>query len=280
MPTRLLRDYTDSLKFDGISPEAERLFVRLITKADDYGRYTAEARLLKAGCFPLENQIRPNDLARWLDELSHRQLILRYEVKGRSLLALVNFRQRLKNSRPKFPPPSGQSDSFQPTSGEVPPLPATSRNSPPHSETHSEAETESNSEREAEPRKASKLNGRHESAPAPLSHPIDPPPGWPRTEDEAFAAVQMQGAPREVVVEEWQRADALGGCNSKGTPIRKWPSHFAAVWSARRSREAEQSARARTRPAKDAALARSTAAERAFAGEVRTGITLKPRKLE
>ena len=31
-----------------------------------------------------------NDLIRWLDELSTRQLILRYEVGGRKFLALVN----------------------------------------------------------------------------------------------------------------------------------------------------------------------------------------------
>ena len=40
MPNRILRDYTDSLCFDGIGAEVERLFIRLLTKADDYGRFT------------------------------------------------------------------------------------------------------------------------------------------------------------------------------------------------------------------------------------------------
>ena len=53
MPTRMLRDWTDSLKFDGLSAEAERLFARLLMKADDYGRYHADPRLVRAGCFPL-----------------------------------------------------------------------------------------------------------------------------------------------------------------------------------------------------------------------------------
>ena len=58
MPSRILRDWTDSLRFDGLSAEAERLFTRLIMKADDYGRFHADPRLLRAGCFPLSENLR------------------------------------------------------------------------------------------------------------------------------------------------------------------------------------------------------------------------------
>jgi hypothetical protein len=85
----------------------------------------------------------------------------------------------------------------------------------------------------------------------------------------------MVGAPKAVVAEEWHRANALGGCTSKGAAIRNWPSYFAAVYAARRSREAGQAAH---RP--NGAQAHKTGAERAFAGEVRTGITLKAKKLD
>jgi len=122
----MLRDWTDSLKFDGLSAEAERLFVRLIMKADDYGRYHAEPRLLKAGCFPLLETLRTNDLTRWLDELSTRQLVLCYESQGRSLLAIYNFGQRLKESRWKFPPPEGKEPHFLPTSDDFPEVPGSS----------------------------------------------------------------------------------------------------------------------------------------------------------
>jgi hypothetical protein len=124
MPSRVLRDYTDSLSFDGISAEAERLFIRLICKADDFGRFHADPRLIKAACFPLVETIRANDLSRWLDELSHRQLILCYESGGRKLLAIVNYGQRLKQSRAKFPAPGGESENFLPTSRNFPELPA------------------------------------------------------------------------------------------------------------------------------------------------------------
>ena len=121
MPNRILRDYTDSLRFDGIPADAERLFIRLIMKADDYGRYHAEPRLLRSGCFPLSDHLRVNDLIRWLDELSSRQLILRYEVGGRKFLALVNFGQRLRTSRAKFPPPDGAPPDFMPDRSGGPP---------------------------------------------------------------------------------------------------------------------------------------------------------------
>ena len=126
----MLRDWTDSLKLDGISADAERLLIRLIMKADDYGRFHAEPRLLKAQCFPLIDNLRPNDLTRWLDELSTRQLILRYEADGRSTLAIVNYGQRLKKSVAKFPPFPGESGDWLPTSELFQSVPGTSRNFP------------------------------------------------------------------------------------------------------------------------------------------------------
>ena len=132
MPSRILRDWTDSLRFDGLSAEAERLFTRLIMKADDYGRFHADPRLLRAGCFPLSENLRANDLDRWLDELSNRQLILRYEAAGRRILAIINFGQRLKQSRWKFPPPPGEPDNFLPMATNSPGSPPNSPGSSPH----------------------------------------------------------------------------------------------------------------------------------------------------
>lgn len=153
MPNRMLRDWTDSLRLDGISAEAERLFVRLIMKADDYGRFHADPRLIKAGCFPLIDTLRPNDLNRWLDELSHRQLILRYVADGRCILAIVNYGQRLKCSRAKFPPPPGKSVEWLPTSEFFREVPGSSRSLPPEEkgrETERETEAEHEGETETE----------------------------------------------------------------------------------------------------------------------------------
>ena len=152
MPNRILRDYTDSLRFDGIGAEAERLFIRLLTKADDYGRFHADPRLVGAACFPLEQSIEPKQITKWLDELERRGLILRYEAEGKHLLSVINYGQRLRNTRYKFPPPQDKDREWLPTGRDLPQLAADCRNSPPESEseTESETETEKGKQRAAE----------------------------------------------------------------------------------------------------------------------------------
>jgi hypothetical protein len=115
----MLRDYTDSYAFEKLSAESERLFVRLIMKADDFGRYHATSTAISSGCFPLVGNLRSNDIVRWLDELSSTGLILRYMVNGRAYLAIVDFKQRLRTMTPKFPAPEGKSWDWQPNKSDV-----------------------------------------------------------------------------------------------------------------------------------------------------------------
>ncbi len=129
MPERILRNWTDSSKFENLSAESERLFVRIIMSADDFGRFHGDSRLIKAACFPLQDNLRTNEVDRWLDELSTRQLVLCYEVCGRKLLAIVNFRQRLRTVRAKFPPPAEKCSDWLASDGD--PLPSVSN--PPQS---------------------------------------------------------------------------------------------------------------------------------------------------
>jgi hypothetical protein len=143
----MVRDWTDSLRFDGISAEAERLFLRLIMKADDYGRFHADPRLVKAGCFPLIESLKPEKVAEWIAELENRGLIVCYEVDLRKFLSIVNYGQRLKNSRFKFPAMTGKTADWLPTSRNFPELPGTSRNFPPEVEVEVE-EKENTKEKE------------------------------------------------------------------------------------------------------------------------------------
>ena len=169
MPNRMIRDWTDSLRMDGISAEAERLFTRLIMRADDYGRFHADHRLVKASCFPLADDIRVAEVGPWLNELADRGLVVLYEVDGRKTLAIANYGQRLRTSRAKFPPLPGECaewlpefSGFQPVAARslrsadnCPRLPATSGNPPPEEkpkgsgrevETEAEVETEQEAE--------------------------------------------------------------------------------------------------------------------------------------
>lgn len=114
MPNRILRDYTDSTAFDGLSAEAERLFVRLLMKADDFGRFHANPKLVKSACFPLAEDLRANTVAAWLTELSDRQLVFCYTSGTGEYLAIPRFRQRSRADKSKFPSPDGKPPDWHP----------------------------------------------------------------------------------------------------------------------------------------------------------------------
>lgn len=134
MPKRMLRDWTDSIPVNTLSVHAERFFVRLIMKADDYGRFHASPKLIRSFLFPLlVDTIRDTDCTRWLAECEKAGLLRCYQdAAGKPLLEIVNFGQRMRESRPKFPsPPDDCRNSPQ--------LAATSGNSPPEAGKEMEA---------------------------------------------------------------------------------------------------------------------------------------------
>lgn len=162
----MIRDWTDSLRMDGLSAEAERLFMRIIMKADDYGRFHGEPRLLKAACFPLADSVLSSQIPPWISELSAKGLVVEYEADGRKLLAIPNYGQRLRTSRAKFLPMPGEPVDWLPHFGSLQPpadncpqladncpqLPATSRNFPPEGKgSGREAEYETETETEHPP---------------------------------------------------------------------------------------------------------------------------------
>lgn len=106
MPNRILRDWTDSERVNDLTVHAERFFVRLIMKADDFGRYTANPKLLKAALYPLlSDSIRDADITRWMTECQKSGLIVVYEVSSKPIVQIQNFNQRLRQSVEKYPPP-------------------------------------------------------------------------------------------------------------------------------------------------------------------------------
>jgi len=105
MPIRMLRDWTDSYRFDNLSPEAEVLFTRLIMKADDYGNFHGDDRIVESICFPLGCRFSVQNA---LSELGTRGLIIAYMVDDRLYLNIPNFGQRLRNVTRKFPANGGE----------------------------------------------------------------------------------------------------------------------------------------------------------------------------
>lgn len=146
MPERILRDWTDSEKFDGFQGNPETLFTRLIMKVDDYGRFTRDPINVRAACFPRAEALRANTVDAWLKELSDHRLILCYQVSGKAYLAIINFRQRLRidpktqrGPNPKYPPPDGKPVDFRPDDGDWRESAASSGGSPPYAYAESNA---------------------------------------------------------------------------------------------------------------------------------------------
>lgn len=106
MPNRVLRDWTDSENIDQLDVHAERFFTRLIMKVDDYGRYTANVKLLKSQLFPLKSDIRETDITRWLAACKKSGLIALYAVANKEFLQIDNFKQTLRQKVEKYPPPA------------------------------------------------------------------------------------------------------------------------------------------------------------------------------
>ena len=145
MPNRILRDWTDSEAVNSLSWQAECLFIRLIMKADDYGCFHGNEKLLKSLLFPLKDGLRDADIARWLTELSASGLIRKYSDEGgKPFIEIRNYNQRLKNSRRKFPEPPEDSRNF-------PELPGTSRNFPAEMESETETVKKETSSPKKEP---------------------------------------------------------------------------------------------------------------------------------
>ena len=134
MPNRLLRDYTLSDKVNELSWQAECLFVRLMMKADDFGSFHGNVKIIRANCFALRtDSVRDADISRWLDELQKSGLIAVYTNAGKQYLRILGFNQRLRSMKNKFPdPPTSDSN--------LPPLAANGGNSPPEVEVEEEVE--------------------------------------------------------------------------------------------------------------------------------------------
>lgn len=106
MPNRILRDWTDSEKVNALSVNAERFFVRLIMKVDDFGRLCANVKLLRPSMYPLLlESVREADLQRWIAECEKSGLIRLYTASGKQYLEIADFRQRTRADFSKCPDP-------------------------------------------------------------------------------------------------------------------------------------------------------------------------------
>ena len=114
-----------------VSRDARLCFVSLWTICDDAGRARGNARMLASLLFPYDEDA-PGLIDGWLAELERVDAIRRYEVEGKSYIAITNWlkHQRIEKPTPsRFPEPPGEGAG----QGEsVLPLPSNQNSPTPH----------------------------------------------------------------------------------------------------------------------------------------------------
>lgn len=108
MPSRILKEsICTSESLSGVSAEAEVLFYRLIVKADDFGLYHGNPKIIASLLFPL-NVPSEKKVASWLSELCNSGLVATYTADdGKKYLKLLSWdkHQNRRAQKSKFPLP-------------------------------------------------------------------------------------------------------------------------------------------------------------------------------
>lgn len=124
MPNRIIKDTIRTSKnVNALTDFQFRVWLYLITYADDYGRGSADAELLKGFVFPRRKGITEGQIQKALDDLANIGMISLYEVDGESYFCFPNWgkHQRIQARKEKFPaPPNGGSPLLTVTHGDSP----------------------------------------------------------------------------------------------------------------------------------------------------------------
>ena len=111
MPNRIIKESVRySYEIEDLSPSAEVTFYRLLTFADDYGRFPSDIRILQSQLFPLKSSVRSKDFNTWISELIKTGLIRLYvgeDDKPYGYFVTWENHQTVRNQRSKYPEPQG-----------------------------------------------------------------------------------------------------------------------------------------------------------------------------
>ncbi|MDR0478311.1 MAG: hypothetical protein LBH31_00605 [Burkholderiaceae bacterium] len=99
-------DFPQSESMGQVSREARLCFIMLWTIADDQGRLRGNSRMLASLLFPYDDDAKDH-MDGWLDQLSSKGCIARYEVDGTRYIQVLNWIKHQKIDKPtesKLPP--------------------------------------------------------------------------------------------------------------------------------------------------------------------------------
>ena len=175
MPNRIIHESAfTSEKIAALTDFEFRLWVGLITLADDLGRGDARPAIVRGRLFPFHEKLTNRAVERALEALEKVGCIERYTVRGKPYFRFPHWEdhQRVRNVRPKYPGPE-EADAAA-ACGEV------RQNAANGGEVRPESESESNPNTKQNPNP--KTNPKQN--PNPNSNPNPPArrrPGAPRS---------------------------------------------------------------------------------------------------
>jgi hypothetical protein len=110
LPNRIIKESSrTSITLNQLSDGAERMFWRLTTVADDFGRFEAHPSVLLAQCFPLRvDCLKIKQVIAWFNEMISCGLVTTYVVNGKQLGFFNTWEshQRKRADNSKYPAPT------------------------------------------------------------------------------------------------------------------------------------------------------------------------------
>ena len=102
-PRAIYPDACTSRSLSSVTAEAERLFWRIISQADDQGRLEGDVLVLRSLCVPLLARATTAVVERWLGELVAQRLISRYHQGDSDLVQVVTWWRWQAGMRRAYP---------------------------------------------------------------------------------------------------------------------------------------------------------------------------------
>lgn len=106
MPNRILREgILTSEPVAALTWEEEVFYRRIMSVVDDFGRFNANSKLLRAACYPLQlEKVSDADIGKWLRATEKAGLVSVYPAPdGKRYLELSKFRQQVRAKASKYP---------------------------------------------------------------------------------------------------------------------------------------------------------------------------------
>lgn len=176
--------WLESENIASLDAPAERFFLRLCLRADDFGRFHANPLLLRSSLFPLHEDVRSTtDIPRWLAACEKAGLLRCYSANGTRYLEIPKFGQRMRAAVSKFPPCPTNDGHMSDT--------CRSHVSQPRPESEAEAETKTESKTKTESESAGAPVGGSGTGQLVLGTKSadEPPPFPPAIDTPEFRAV-------------------------------------------------------------------------------------------